>query len=390
VIVERIRTIGAELEALAQDLDADTRSGQEALDLLEALGVVRRVVDGMVGQTAKQVEDTAAYAYVGDRNPAETVERLVGLGRSEARRVIEVAAHLRSLPGTAAALRSGRLSTRQAELIVAAAADDPSLERELLRVAERGTIPLRDAAIALRAAREDQAARSARQHAARSFRTWTNVDGMVEGHFTVTPELGGAICARIDQMTRKRFRDARRSGVPESLDAYAADAFAEAVLGDPAGATGGGITTHVVIDHEALVRGRALEGETCAIPGVGPVNVEWVRELLGSAFVTAIVKKGRDITTVAHFGRHIPAELRTAMLVSGRECSVAGCNGREYLELDHCVIDYAKRGPTARWNLAWLCSIHHKRKTQGWILGEPHPGTGKRRLDPPGTGSQAA
>ena len=105
----------------------------------------------------------------------------------------------------------------------------------------------------------------------------------------------------------QRFRRSPASGVHEPQDAYAADAFADAMVGDPesrrrvpAG------TAHVVIDHEALVRGHTLDGEACEIPGVGPVSVEWVRELLGTAFVTAIVKKGKDITTVAHFGRHIP------------------------------------------------------------------------------------
>ena len=57
----------------------------------------------------------------------------------------------------------------------------------------------------------------------------------------------------------------------------------------------------------------------------------------------------------------------------------------EYLELDHCEVDYAKGGPTAWWNLAWECSIHHLKKTQGWILGPPDPITGKRRLHPPPT-----
>src|SRR4051812_17945112 len=264
-MVERIRSVNAELRSVAHELDAETCSGQEALDLVEALGVTRRLVDGMVARAAKRVEDTAAHTYGGDRNAAEVVERLVGVTTGEAKRGIEVAAHLRSLPGTAAALRAGRLSTRNAELIVAGAADDPSLERELLLAAEQGTTPLRYAVVAARAAREDQAARSARQHAGRSFRTWTNVDGMVEGHFKVTPEVGGAIRARIDQMTRTRFRDARSTGVRESQDAYAADAFAEAMLGEPSGGTGGGYTTHVVIDHEALVRGRTREGETCEI-----------------------------------------------------------------------------------------------------------------------------
>jgi hypothetical protein len=73
------------------------------------------------------------------------------------------------------------------------------------------------------------------------------------------------------------------------------------------------------------------------------------------------------------------------MIVSGRECSIEGCTGREYLELDHSEVDHAKDGPAAWWNLGWLCSIHHTKKTQGWILGPPDPITRKRRLDPPPT-----
>jgi hypothetical protein len=168
--------------------------------------------------------------------------------------------------------------------------------------------------------------------------------------------------------------------VRESLDRYAADAFADAVLGDqPKGAVP---RVHVVIDHGALVRGNALPGERCEIPGVGPVHAGWARGLLGQAFVTAIVQKGRDILTVAHLGRHVPAEVRTAMLVGGRECSIDGCHQRGYLERDHTV-EVAKGGPTATWNLAWLCRPHHTRKTKGWVLGAPDPVTGKRTLSAP-------
>jgi hypothetical protein len=77
------------------------------------------------------------------------------------------------------------------------------------------------------------------------------------------------------------------------------------------------------------------------------------------------------------------AQRQDEVIVSGRECVVEGCSGREYLELDHCEVDHAKGGPTVKWNLAFACSIHHKLKTAGWILGPPDPITGKRRLDPP-------
>jgi hypothetical protein len=182
----------------------------------------------------------------------------------------------------------------------------------------------------------------------------------------------------------QRIFRARKGAEHEPHNAYAADALAEAVLNsaEPDGKRDPNATVHVVIDHGALMRGGAVDGEVCEIPGVGPVNVAWVRELLGSAFVTAIIKRGKDILTVAHFGRHIPAELQTALIVSGRECQREGCYNRGYLERDHDQ-DHAKGGPTAFWNMRWYCSGDHDRKTAGWIVGPPDPVTGKCTFTPP-------
>ena len=99
------------------------------------------------------------------------------------------------------------------------------------------------------------------------------------------------------------------------------------------------------------MRGGTADGEACEIPGVGPVDVNWARELLGTAFLTAVIKRGKDLLTVAHLGRHIPAEIRTALLVAGRECDIDGCYQRGYLERDH-THDHAKGGPTTYANLA--------------------------------------
>ncbi len=382
--MDDLRSARTLLETAAAGFDPSSCSGQDAIDVVSEIGAIRRLTDGLLGKAAKRVEDTAAHTYGRDRSAADLCERLVGVSSGEARRAIETAGRLEALPTTDAAVRAGRVSSRQAELIAAAATDDPAVERSLLKTAAKGIVALRDECIAVRARREDQAARSARQHAARSFRMWSAADGMVEGHFKVTPEVGGAIRAKIEDGTRRRFREARSDGNREAQDADAADALAHAVLGDDRASKAVGTTLHVVIDHEALVRGEALPGETCEIPGTGPVNVNWVRAVLSTAFITAIVKKGKDIATVAHLGRHVPAEVRTAMIVSGRECSIEGCSGREYLEVDHCEVDYAAGGPTARWNLIWLCSIHHARKSQGWNLGPPDPVTGKRSLEPPG------
>jgi hypothetical protein len=139
-----------------------------------------------------------------------------------------------------------------------------------------------------------------------------------------------------------------------------------------------------------LVRGNAADGECCEIAGVGPVSVDWVRSLLGSAFLTAVIKNGKDISTIAHLGRYVPAELQTAMIVGGRECDIENCHARGYLERDHSEIDFADGGPTAYWNLAWLCYLHHLLKSRGWLLGPRDADSGKRRLHAPEAGRSAA
>jgi hypothetical protein len=207
----------------------------------------------------------------------------------------------------------------------------------------------------------------------RYFRIRTDDEGMVAGSFRLTPEIGGQIKARFDAAVQKLFRE-HKSGEHEPHEACAADAFASFVL-DGAGGTVDA-RVHVVIDHGALLRGGAVEGEVCEIPGVGPVDVSWVKELMGSAFLTAVIKNGTDITTVAHLGRHVPAEVMTALIVGGRDYN------RGYLERDHRH-DYAKGGPTSYENLDWYCSRDHDKKTTGWIVGDPDPVTGKRKLRPP-------
>jgi hypothetical protein len=218
---------------------------------------------------------------------------------------------------------------------------------------------------------------------------WTDADGMVEGQFRLIPELGGQVKKLVDDAVQKTFRERRAGEDHEPQEAYAADVLVDVFLGDGT-AKGVKANLHVVIDHGALTRGNTIDGERCEIPGVGPVSVNFARSLLGNAFLTAVIKKGRDITTVAHLGRHVPAEVRTAMIVGGRECDVEGCECREYLELDHSEVDFAAGGPTAYWNLTWLCYRHHRRKSSGWVLGPRNPFTGKRPLRPPGDQTNAA
>ena len=451
---DRIESVRTTLAGLARDFEPAMLSGPQAVGMVTDLGAVRCLTDGLLAKAARRVEETAAHIWGDDRDAASLTAKAMGCSNGEARAMIGTAAKLENFAATDAAVRAGRLSTRQAKLIADAAGVNPGAEAELIAAAAGGLVPLNDACIKARAAVETQADRARRQHRSRSLHLWVDGDGMVGGRFSLAPEVGGPVKALIDGLAGRIFRRHRRSRDHEPMNAYAADGLAEALLGeavvaaavpesteatgtaaddttDAADATGdvtdairaadggddagageqrdlegagledvgaGGpdvanaepavkvgvtFTVHVLIDHGALLRGEVRDGEVCEIAGVGPVNVAWVRSLLGSAFLTAVIKRGKDIATVAHLGRHVPAELRTALTVAGRECDVAGCHHRGYLEIDHSEVDYAKGGPTAWWNLTWFCSVHHKRKSAGATLGPPDPITRKRRLVDP-------
>ena len=82
-----------------------------------------------------------------------------------------------------------------------------------------------------------------------------------------------------------------------------------------------------------------------------------------------MIHEGVTIHTVEHFGRHIPAELRTTLELGplpdldGVVCSEQGCDRRYGLEWDH-EDPLANGGPTSCDNLSPKCRPHHWDKTE--------------------------
>jgi hypothetical protein len=81
------------------------------------------------------------------------------------------------------------------------------------------------------------------------------------------------------------------------------------------------------------------------------------------------------VTSVAHVGRHVPAQLRTAIFERDRYmCVRPGCGATQHLELHHWRVDFAKGGATAYWNLGALSSRDHDLITAGGHRLEGGPG----------------
>ena len=103
--------------------------------------------------------------------------------------------------------------------------------------------------------------------------------------------------------------------------------------------------------------------------GGGDIPIDVAVSIVDDAFVKAVLHDGVDILKVKHFGRHIPAELRTAIALgplpelNGLTCVEDGCERRHHLELDH-IDPVANFGPTSFENLAPRCWPHHREKTE--------------------------
>jgi hypothetical protein len=187
--------------------------------------------------------------------------------------------------------------------------------------------------------------------------------------------------AALGRRADQAFETARGQGRREAPEAYAFDALV-ALAGEGGGGTPG-YEVMVRVDHSALLRGYALDGETCEMPGFGPVSAQVVADIMecGDPFYKAIVTKGKDVVGVAHLGRRPNAYQRSALDWLYPSCAAQGCGVRSrYCQTDHRT-DWAQSHVTVLDLLDRLCKFHHDQKTyQGWGLVE---GKGKRAFVAP-------
>jgi len=124
----------------------------------------------------------------------------------------------------------------------------------------------------------------------------------------------------------------------------------------------------VLIDHTALARGHTIASETCQVTGLGPISVTTAKHLMADAFLAAVITKGRDVVNVAHLGRGLNADQRTAIEATGLRCSNRACNKTIAIQIDHRQ-PYADDPQTKLDNQDPLCPNCHRHKTHhGWHL----------------------
>ncbi|HUQ64483.1 MAG TPA: HNH endonuclease signature motif containing protein, partial [Acidimicrobiales bacterium] len=245
----------------------------------------------------------------------------------------------------------------------------PGSEAELVAVATSCDIKsLRDKARSLRLGAVDVDRLYARQRAARAVQHWTDELGMVRINAAMMPEVGVPFVNRLEAETGRVRREARRAGSTDPYAAHAADALAKMIGGEGKGhATRADV--NLVCDLRAWRRGHTEGEEISAIIGSGPIPVDVAKELSRDGFLKVVLHDGVKVDTVAHLGRHISAELRTALELGspptfeGLVCVEPGCGRQAGLEMDH-LDPVAHHGPTSFSNLKPRCWVHHQEKTE--------------------------
>jgi hypothetical protein len=390
-------------------------SGADAASLLAVFTRVEHL--GVAGKTlaAHRAAECNRHVLTGHRSPALWLSAETGDSVGDAKGLLALGETLADQPGLDEAFRAGRLSRARAALVADAVTVNPDQEADLIDGAQRDShATLRQQCLKAKAegrSREEESRHHRALHVHRRCRTYTDAEGAFRLDASLTPEAGASLLSALQAHTDRYFRQARRTGLFESPDAYRADALVSLVTGggtlsspgtkgsgssrDPAsgpedpsdhpsdhpavtsgsGRTGGpGASVHVRVDLEALRRGSVTGGGCCEIPGVGPVSVDVARELLGEALVELVIADATDVTSIYRMGRHIPARLYSALMERDPRCVVPGCTTRLGLENDHWVTDFSKGGLVSLDNIARLCGHHHRLRTHRGFRLEGGPG----------------
>jgi hypothetical protein len=365
-------------------VDVARFDGRQAARALREVAAIKHAAAALEGVLARRIDETNTWVRDGHRSAAHAVAAATGTSVGQATSTLQTAERLEHLGRTAEAFAKGKLSPAQAAEIGHAASEVPDAEDELLlKVRDERFAPFKDRCRRIAASARDPLEQAKRIRANRSCRTWTDAEGAWNLSARGTPADGGRIMAALGAEADTVFKAARARGDRDPLDAYRFDALRNLVTQEGGSATTSGPTAHVHVnvDAEALLSVKGMPGATCEIPGLGAIPVEDARAMLGDALLTVIIKKGVDVTTVAHHGRTIPTAIRRAVEARDPQCVVDGCTARDQLDLHH-IIPWVDQPVTTVDGVVRICHWEHYLVTHCGYTLEPL-GDGAYRLVSP-------
>ena len=214
---------------MVDGFDPGLTGARDALELVAEFSRLEHLASAGVALAARRVAQTDLWKRGGHRSAAHWLDHVTGMGLGDAVRLLQAAETVEAAPDTFEALKAGKVSTREAKAIGAAEAVDPGAGQRLLAAVEgRSTKETENdaARIVAAASPETPEQKAARLHKKRMLRTGVDADGMGYGHWLLEPAQHARLMALIDANKDRIFNDARKAGLREPSEAYAADALA--------------------------------------------------------------------------------------------------------------------------------------------------------------------
>lgn len=309
----------------------------------------------------------------GARSTAAWLGERVRLTPGVAGRRIALARRLAEQPATAAALASGAISVRHAEVLtrtvselaprLADQATVAGLERNLLTAAGQ-TDPLRlaDACARIRHQLAPDAAIDADWDAvqARYLAISRTLDGMVAIDGLLDPLNGESVLAAVLSLSAPAGPEDVRT--PGQRRADAVGELARRMLGHGQLPTTGGERPQLLVTVDlATLRGNP-GSKSAELGWAGSISGELARQIGCDAAVTRIVLgPNSQPLDVGRATRVVNAGMRRALLIRDRTCRYPGCTVPGQWCDAHHLKHWALGGVTALPNLILLCAFHHTR-----------------------------
>lgn len=305
-----------------------------------------------------EAEELAMWQIDGYRSLAEWVGARLSVSEWMARRIVNAARSLGSLPLTDAAFEAGELTLEQVVELCRFAT--PTTEKSLVKWARR----VKPKAIRHRADVETKKSLNETVDVDRSrfLHHWWMSDGRlgIEGAFP--PDQGAAIAKTLDRLADRMpdivDQDDLSMTPPEAaLEIRRADALyalASARIANDQDADRATVVVHANFD--ALAHG----GRGCEIESGPAIHSETALRLSCDCRLEMnLHNELGEIVGIGRVDRTPPPWIKRALRVRDKGCTFPGCEAKRFLHAHH-IEHWARGGPTDLSNLTLVCVFHHK------------------------------
>jgi Domain of unknown function (DUF222) len=231
-----LRALRQSISTYASQFDARCLGGDQASEVVRVCAQIEASAASIKALAAARSAESRDWQFEGYRSPADQLAHDAGMSPASAKRTLDAGRRMADQPEVAAAALAGELSLEQASAVSDGVAVDPDKARDLIDKARRGSLSeLNEEVARVKAANTDQEQRRLAVHAKRSFRRWTDRDGVFQAHLCGHPEDGAGLWRMLDPVRRRLNALRRETGTArdsfEGLDYDAMMAIASIAAG---------------------------------------------------------------------------------------------------------------------------------------------------------------